>query len=46
MVYVTVVPALAAVGPFVRDLGYVEEALFVQSLMIVFIGPAYGILGS
>ena len=46
LVYFTVIPVQAAVAPFLRDLGYVEEALFVQSLIVVFIGLAYGILGS
>ena len=46
LVYFTVIPVQAAVGPFLQDLGYVEEALFVQSLIVVFVGLAYGVLGS
>jgi hypothetical protein len=46
LVYFTVLPVQAAVSPFLRDLGYVDEALFVQSLIVVFLGLAYAVLGS
>jgi len=46
LVYFTVLPVQAAVSPFLGDLGYVDEALFVQSLIVVFLGLAYAVLGS
>jgi hypothetical protein len=46
LVYVAVIPIQLAVAPFLPELGYVEEALFVQSLIVILIGLAYGIFGS
>lgn len=46
VVYFTVLPLQAVVAAFVPELGYVEEALLVQSLIVVLIGLAYAIFGS
>jgi hypothetical protein len=46
LVYAAIFPIQAITAAFLPELSYVDEALFVQSLIVVLIGLAYGLLGS
>jgi hypothetical protein len=46
LVYFSIFPIQAITAAFLPELGYVDEALLVQSLIVVLVGLAYGLLGS